>query len=339
MTKQELIEKVVDHPRLAARSDQEDRRHAGRRGVRRARRLLRQGQVTRRATPRFTYPGLRHVHQEAQERRAPAAIRRRARPSSFRRDDGDVRARAGAQGVPQPRAARSRRAERVAAVAPARPDDRAHRSAHPRRRRGRAAHPVVDRARLTASSCRSSRTGSSASWSTPIRRRSRRSATTSTSCTSGPRRFSRRRRRSSARSTRVIGKEYRSSRVSMIELRFNPMKRNLGGERDLDYIIAAALRGMDRACLDYGIRAGLIFCLAREFDYELNEIIVQEGREVPRRTASSASISPGPSSTRSSSAATSTAIATCSRARAPPASAPPSTPARPRTPGPRACSR
>jgi adenosine deaminase len=77
----------------------------------------------------------------------------------------------------------------------------------------------------------------------------------------------------------VIGKEYRSSRVSMIELRFNPMKRNLGGERDLDYIIAAALRGMDRACLAYGIRAGLIFCLAREFDYGLNEIIVRKAEK------------------------------------------------------------
>jgi adenosine deaminase len=77
----------------------------------------------------------------------------------------------------------------------------------------------------------------------------------------------------------VIGKEYRSSRVSMIELRFNPMKRNLGGERDLDYIIAAALRGMDRACLAYGIRAGLIFCLAREFEYGLNEIIVKKAEK------------------------------------------------------------
>ena len=63
----------------------------------------------------------------------------------------------------------------------------------------------------------------------------------------------------------VIGKEYRCSRVTQIELRFNPMKRNLGGERDLDHIIHAALRGMDRACLEYGVRAGLIFCLAREF--------------------------------------------------------------------------
>ncbi len=77
----------------------------------------------------------------------------------------------------------------------------------------------------------------------------------------------------------VSGKEYRSSRVSMIELRFNPMKRNLGGERDLVYIIAAALRGMDRACLDYGIKAGLVFCLAREFDYGLNEIIVKKAEK------------------------------------------------------------
>jgi adenosine deaminase len=80
----------------------------------------------------------------------------------------------------------------------------------------------------------------------------------------------------------VIGKEYRSSRVSLMELRFNPMKRNLGGERDLDYIIAAAVRGMDRACLDYGIRAGLIFCLAREFDYALNEIIVKKAEKYQR---------------------------------------------------------
>jgi adenosine deaminase len=77
----------------------------------------------------------------------------------------------------------------------------------------------------------------------------------------------------------VIGKEYRSSRVTTMELRFNPMKRNLGGERDLDYIIAAALRGMERACLAYGIRAGLVFCLAREWDYELNDIIVRKAQK------------------------------------------------------------
>ncbi len=74
----------------------------------------------------------------------------------------------------------------------------------------------------------------------------------------------------------IIGKEYRSSRVEQIELRFNPMKRNLGGERDLDHIIHAAIRGMDRACLEYNVKAGLIFCLAREFSAELNEIILEK---------------------------------------------------------------
>jgi adenosine deaminase len=81
----------------------------------------------------------------------------------------------------------------------------------------------------------------------------------------------------------VIGKEYRSSRVSLIELRFNPMKRNVGGERDLDHIIHASLRGMDRAVLEYGVRAGLIFCLAREFELELNEILVEKAIRYRRR--------------------------------------------------------
>jgi adenosine deaminase len=81
----------------------------------------------------------------------------------------------------------------------------------------------------------------------------------------------------------ILGKEFRGSRVSTMELRFNPMKRNLGGERDLDHIIHAALRGMDRACLEYGIRAGLIFCLAREFSADLNEIIVDKAIRYQKR--------------------------------------------------------
>jgi adenosine deaminase len=74
----------------------------------------------------------------------------------------------------------------------------------------------------------------------------------------------------------IIGKEYRGSRVTQIELRFNPMKRNLASELDLDHIIHAALRGMDRAVLEYGVRAGLIFCLAREFEHKLNAIILDK---------------------------------------------------------------
>ncbi|MSP61089.1 MAG: adenosine deaminase [Myxococcales bacterium] len=81
----------------------------------------------------------------------------------------------------------------------------------------------------------------------------------------------------------IIGKEYRSSRVTAIELRFNPMKRNLEGERDLDHLIHAAVRGMERAMLEYSCRAGLVFCLAREFDYDLNEIIVRKAEKYAHR--------------------------------------------------------
>ena len=72
----------------------------------------------------------------------------------------------------------------------------------------------------------------------------------------------------------VIGGAYRRNNVTQLELRFNPMKRNRGGEQDLDHIIAAAVRGMDRAVLEYPqVKAGLIFCLDRGFSPALNEII------------------------------------------------------------------
>lgn len=74
----------------------------------------------------------------------------------------------------------------------------------------------------------------------------------------------------------IVAKEYRSSNVDLIELRFNPMKRNKGGEMDLDHVIQASLRGLDRVRLDFGVKAGLIFCLAREFSYEVNDIIVRK---------------------------------------------------------------
>jgi adenosine deaminase len=75
----------------------------------------------------------------------------------------------------------------------------------------------------------------------------------------------------------VIGGAYRKNNVTGLELRFNPMKRNRGGEQDLDHIIAAAVRGMDRAILEYPqVRAGLIFCLDRSFGRELNEIIASK---------------------------------------------------------------
>jgi adenosine deaminase len=74
----------------------------------------------------------------------------------------------------------------------------------------------------------------------------------------------------------VVGGAYRKNNITTMELRFNPMKRNRGGEQDLDHIVAAAVRGMDRATLEYPVKPGLIFCLDRAFPYELNEILVEK---------------------------------------------------------------
>ena len=65
----------------------------------------------------------------------------------------------------------------------------------------------------------------------------------------------------------AIGGAYRSQGITTLELRFNPMKRNRGGERDLDHIILAAIRGLDRASIEYPqVRAGLILMMDRTFD-------------------------------------------------------------------------
>jgi adenosine deaminase len=75
----------------------------------------------------------------------------------------------------------------------------------------------------------------------------------------------------------MIGGGYRSQRITTCEVRFNPMKRNRGGERDLDHIILAALRGVDRAQLEYPqVRAGVILMMDRTFDDRQNEIIVEK---------------------------------------------------------------
>ena len=75
----------------------------------------------------------------------------------------------------------------------------------------------------------------------------------------------------------AIGGAFRSQGITTLELRFNPMKRNRGGERDLDHIILAAIRGLDLASLEYPqVRAGLILMMDRTFDRRLNEIIVEK---------------------------------------------------------------
>lgn len=70
---------------------------------------------------------------------------------------------------------------------------------------------------------------------------------------------------------------YRENGITLMELRNNPMRHNEGGHFDLDHIIMAMLRGMERALLECdGLNAGLIFILGRQLTYEQNEIIIEK---------------------------------------------------------------
>lgn len=82
----------------------------------------------------------------------------------------------------------------------------------------------------------------------------------------------------------VIGGGYRKCNIVVHELRFNPMKRNRGGEQDLDHIIMAAIRGKDRAVLEYPqVRAGLILMMDRTFTFRQNEIILEKAVKYKNR--------------------------------------------------------
>src|SRR5215471_18084783 len=82
----------------------------------------------------------------------------------------------------------------------------------------------------------------------------------------------------------AIGGAYRSQGITTLELRFNPMKRNRGGERDLDHIILAAIRGLDLASLEYPqVRAGLILMMDRTFTPRQNMVIVEKAARYAAR--------------------------------------------------------
>jgi adenosine deaminase len=81
----------------------------------------------------------------------------------------------------------------------------------------------------------------------------------------------------------TIAGAYRKNNITLLELRFNPMKRNRGGEQDLDHIMMAAVRGLDRASLEYPVKTGLIVCLDRTFTHRLNEILVEKAVRYSRR--------------------------------------------------------
>ncbi len=75
----------------------------------------------------------------------------------------------------------------------------------------------------------------------------------------------------------VIGGGYRKCNLVLQELRFNPMFRNRGGERDLDHIIMSALWGLEKALLEYPeVRAGIILMMDRRLTFQQNSIIAKK---------------------------------------------------------------
>jgi adenosine deaminase len=72
---------------------------------------------------------------------------------------------------------------------------------------------------------------------------------------------------------KAVSRAYRKGNIQTLEVRFNPMLRNKGGEQDLDKIIFGAIVGMKHACLEYPVRAGIILMMDRRFPKEQNEII------------------------------------------------------------------
>lgn len=76
---------------------------------------------------------------------------------------------------------------------------------------------------------------------------------------------------------------YRKNNITTLEIRFNPMKRNRGGERDLDHIILSSIHGMEKVMLAFPIKVGLILMLDRTFSPQLNSIIAEKAIKYSRR--------------------------------------------------------
>ena len=81
----------------------------------------------------------------------------------------------------------------------------------------------------------------------------------------------------------TIAGAYRKNNITQLELRFNPMKRNRKGEQDLDQIMMAAIRGLDRASLEYPVRAGIIVSLDRTFTHRQNSILLEKALKYQNR--------------------------------------------------------
>ncbi len=82
----------------------------------------------------------------------------------------------------------------------------------------------------------------------------------------------------------AVSGAYRHNNIVWQEWRLSPMRRNRGGERDLDHIILATLYGMDRARIEFPwLRIGVIFELYRGFTAAQNRIILEKAKRYQDR--------------------------------------------------------
>lgn len=82
----------------------------------------------------------------------------------------------------------------------------------------------------------------------------------------------------------AVSGAYRHNNIVWQEWRLSPMRRNRGGERDLDHIILATLYGMDRAMIEFPwLKIGLIFELYRGFTAAQNRIILEKAKKYKDR--------------------------------------------------------
>ncbi len=74
----------------------------------------------------------------------------------------------------------------------------------------------------------------------------------------------------------AVSLSYRKSDINLLEIRFNPMKRNREGLYDLDRIIFAAIVGMKKAMMEYPIKVGLIITTDRGFSKSQTDVLVDK---------------------------------------------------------------
>jgi adenosine deaminase len=74
----------------------------------------------------------------------------------------------------------------------------------------------------------------------------------------------------------AISLSYRKANIDLIEIRFNPMRRNADRTYDIDRILLSAYVGITRAMMEYPVKAGLILEMDRRFDPKMNKIIVDK---------------------------------------------------------------